>query len=398
MLEYQNLDQASIGLSKLLLTEGVRRKTRGFDCIEIPYPVMFRITNPLDRAVNIPERKSSKTLPFAETLALVSGVNSMELYSGYVPNMIQYSDDGIHQRAGYGPRIRSFIGTSGEYSGQKPFEVYKTSSVEPVGLKRNDQLAYVVKILTKDPNSRQAVISITDPANDQLDSHGNLVDTKDIPCCRLLQFMIVDGKLDMTVYFRSNDVLFGLQQVNVFNNTFIQEMISYILGVPVGNYYHIANNLHFYDDKLDLITMLASKNGFDYETKFPDWKGYGEHFTLKEFDLRIRDLSLYRLQLVHKEVDTLYNLKSDLFYDWAKVFYRFHTKDLTVNFKNPYINKLFNRPVLAPGAEYVKVLQNNGSWEFYEVFKPKAYMKRCEQDGKTAVYVGRVDKFGYLNN
>lgn len=322
----------------------------------------------------------------------------MELYSGYVPNMVQYSDDGIHQRAGYGPRIRGFFGVSGNYSAQRPFEIYKTSPIEPVELKQNDQLAYVVKILTKDPSSRQAVISITDPANDQLDSKGNLVVTKDIPCCRLLQFMIVDGKLDMTVYFRSNDILFGLQQVNVFNNTFIQEILSYILGVPVGNYYHIANNLHFYDDKLDLVSMLASKNGFDFETKFPQWNGYGEHFSLKEFDLRIQELSLYRSMLAQKEETTPYNLKSDLFCDWAKVFYRFHTKDLTVNFKNPYINKLFNRPVLTPGAEYVKVLQNNGSWEFYEVFKPKAYMKRCEQDGKKAVYLGRVDKYGYLNN
>src|SRR5690606_17999250 len=111
-------------------------------------------------------------------------------------------------------------------------------TTEQDGIKRTDQLEYVVKILTKDPSSRQAVISITDPANDQLDFQGNLVETKDIPCCRLIQFMIVDGKLDMTVYFRSNDILFGLQQVNVFNNTFIQEMLSYILGVPVGNYYH----------------------------------------------------------------------------------------------------------------------------------------------------------------
>lgn len=390
MFVFENLNQASIELSKILSKEGISRKTRGFNCVEFPNPVIVQITNPLDRYVNIKGRKASKTLPFAESLALLSGVNSMELYSGYVPGMSQYSDDGKFQRAGYGPRIRRFIGLDSNYEILEPFRAKKKNACPII----TDQLLYVVKTLQKDPNSRQAVISITDPANDQLDSEGNLIETKDIPCCRLIQFMIVNGKLDCTAYFRSNDLLFGFQQVNVFNNTFIQEVISMILGVPLGNYYHVANNLHYYEDKIDLINKNKSDSvNADRNNPIPNWSGYGERFTLEEFDEELEKLFYYRKELSKgNNPQALFNKK--FFKDWANVFLRFHKKE-DVHFFNPYYNRLFNRIKLEPEKEYVKVLQE-GVWVYYDVYKPQAYLKKCREDKKVAEYVGWSDKFGYL--
>lgn len=391
MIKAKNLNHASIELSRAILSDGIPRETRGFKCWEFEDPIMVCIENPLDRYVNIPDRKSSKTLPFAESLALLSGMNWMDLYSGYVPEMIQYSDNGVHQRAGYGPRIRHFIGLSGDYASTEPFFAWKSNN----RLKYADQLKYIVESLKKDPNTRQAVISITDPAVDQLDDDGKLIETKDIPCCRLLQFMIVNGKLNCTAYFRSNDLLYGFQQVNVFNGTFIQEVVAMIIGVPVGKYYHFANNLHFYEDKISLVENNAKQDKSHFQP-FEGWDGYGEQMSLNQFDGCIAELEKYR-KAVKKNTQYKPPFESSFFQDWAKVFYRFHTKDHSVNFKNPYINRLFNRPTFKVGAEYVKVLQD-GKWVFYEVFKPKAYLAECARDGKVAEYVGRADRYGYLNN
>jgi thymidylate synthase len=263
-----------------------------------------------------------------------------------------------------------------------------------------DQLSYVVQTLQKDLYSRQAVMSITDPTNDQFDLNGNLVETKDIPCCRIIQFMVVDGKLDCTSYFRSNDILFGMQQVNIFNNTFIQECVAMILNIPVGKYYHIANNLHYYEDKEDLIVNNFNKNKEEYVDSFQEWKGYGENFSLAEFDACIVMLFNYRDALsrsLSKGITATIPFENGGFFsDWAKVFYRFHSKDKNVHFLNPYLNKLFNNEQLEPNREYVKV-KLKGKWKKFPVRIVKSYLKTCERDGKEAIYIGKTDKFGYLN-
>jgi thymidylate synthase len=393
VISAQNLNQATIKACQLLLEKGVARQTRGYDCIELKSPVLIEITNPYDRYINIPGRGASKTLPFAESLAILSGINSMDLYSGYVPNMIQYSDDGLFQRAGYGPRLRGFIGVAGNYENTEPKNSIKNNNIFTV----NDQFNYVYQVLKKDPNSRQAVMSITDPANDQLDIEGNLVQTKDIPCCRLLQFMLVDGKLDLTVYFRSNDVLFGFQQVNVFNNTFMLECMANLLGLKVGKYYHVANNLHYYADKNELVELMASQEVEKYSSFFPDWLGYDSlNMDLEEFDRNLAILETNRLKIKLGSKQTTFWFSSDLFRDWLRVFERFHNKEKSIYFKNPYLNLYFGNKILNSGSEYVKVWQGN-HWEFYEVFKPQAYMAQCIKDGKKAVYLGRADKYGYLN-
>ena len=65
---FNDIDEALIGMSNVLLTVGVKRKTRGFDCIEMPDPVKITLTDPTSRIVHNPARKWSKTLPCAESL------------------------------------------------------------------------------------------------------------------------------------------------------------------------------------------------------------------------------------------------------------------------------------------------------------------------------------------
>jgi len=334
---FENLNIASIILSRELLKNGIRRKTRGFDCIELPEPVLIHINNPLDRYINIKERKNHKVLPFAESLALASGINSMDLYASYVPSMMEYSDDGQYQRAGYGPRIRCFSGYGYDYKIDDIID-REIISGNPVVV---DQLKFVIETLKKDLYSRQAIITIHDPGKDCFTKSGGLLVTKDQPCSRSLQFMVVNGMLDLTLYIRSNDLLYGFQAVNVFNFTFMLEYVANILKIPVGRYHHLANNLHFYEDKWQLVETMASKNVDDYVSVFDRWSYPYFILDLKHFDENIKDLVRVEKALREGKDTKFYGDKIKFFDDWYKVFVQYWKKEKQV-FHNPYLNKLFS--------------------------------------------------------
>lgn len=404
MQKFKNLNQASIHLARVLKEFSIKRETRGFNCYEFEEPFIFCIENPHDRYLTIPFRKNSKTLPFAESLALLSGRNLMEFYSGIVPSMLNYSDDGITQRAGYGPRIRKFAGVKGDYFVSDGLCFPKLNSETST----NDQLLYVVKCLENDINTRQAVISITDPAADQLDEKFNLIKTKDIPCCRLLQFMVVDGRLNLTSYFRSNDLIYGLQQVNVFNNCFMLEVVSALTGIPVGKYYHIANNLHFYDDKKELVEKLAEEKPQDYESNHGRWsyfeKGQKMDWTDFNYDLEILTKEfLEKFPLNDFSPERRFRDKTGFFKDWYFVLKRFFSEDKRgFKFQNPYLNDYFKTTKksvkikkYSPNAHIVNVLLEEG-WKEYECWKPYAYMRKCTEMGRDCIYIGQADENGIL--
>jgi thymidylate synthase len=340
MYVFQNLNRALIGLSRELLANGVARKTRGFDCIEIPNPVLICIKNPTDRYINIPERKWNKVFGFVESLWIASGTNHMGLVAGYVDNMKNFSDDGQFMRAAYGPRIRAFSGLATDYAIEDPNHRNITSGV----VQTVDQLRYVIESFKRDPDTRQATISLHDPVKDDFDSNGNLKVTKDTPCCRTLQFMVVDGKLDCTLTIRSNDLIWGFSAVNAFNFMFMQEYIAGILGLKVGNYYHFAVNLHFYSDKLELVDTLARLNPDDYESEFGRWEysKFSNKVTLEQFDNDILNLFDYEKHLRTFREDKKINFHSTIVQDWANVFLnRWVGKENKTQFYNPYLNKLF---------------------------------------------------------
>ena len=108
--------------------------------------------------------------------------------------------------------------------------------------KRNDQLDLVISMLKANPETRQAAISIYD--GKEITNYSN-----DTPCTYAVQFTILNGKLNMSVVMRSNDLWYGFcNDQYQFSN--LQMYVAYQLNLPVGTYYHFAHNLHLYNDKL----------------------------------------------------------------------------------------------------------------------------------------------------
>lgn len=253
---YKGINSFLTGACKLLVKEGVKRITRDQVCYELPEPFLFKITDPTARLVTIPERNWLKVLPYAESLWIASGRNDLRYITHYLDNMKVFSDDGISMRGGYGPRYRDYNGESEDYH------------IETINVRQEgsiDQLRYVVECFKQDKETRRAVISFGDPMKDDFDENGCLKQSLDIPCTRELHFMKQAGrnKLDLIVRMRSNDLIWGASAVNVFNYTFMQEYVAAILGLELGSYYHLADNLHYYNRHVDMVQKLAEINDIE---------------------------------------------------------------------------------------------------------------------------------------
>lgn len=342
---FPGINSALVGLSKEILDKGVWRENNGFQketansCLELPYPVCVEITNPGCREVMLEERKWNRILPHAESLWILLGWNNLDDFTGrYVKNLYTFADDEHTWRAGYGPRMRGFTGVKTPYLRGIDFHEQPSELVEV------DQLKYVVETLKREPTSRQALITIHDPGKDS----DLELKTKDQPCTRSLHFMVVNGRLNCYVTMRSNDIINGFSAVNVFNFTFMQEYISYLTGIPMGKYYHIAHNLHVYENQLKLLITLSKISmdkavTLDESCVFTNEMRYGEYFSyftnpmnhvsyesfIKEAEKTYNYIDkLYNLNknkdLTEDEVkQVIYDAGSDLspfFFNWFKVF------------------------------------------------------------------------------
>lgn len=316
--EYEGINSFLTGSCRLLLSEARKRETRGNTCYELSEPYMFKIKNPCARHITIPQRKWFKTLPYAESLWLASGRNDMDFITYYLERMNEFSDDKVMMRGGYGPRFRHYNGLITDYVSPTMQSERKDEA---------DQFRYVVECFKAEMNTRRAIISIGDPMKDCFDENHLLKRTNDIPCTRMLQFIKQPdtNKLNLIVTMRSNDIIWGASAVNIFTLTFIQEYFSAILGLEVGDYIHISNNMHYYDRHSEMIQELAGITDVE-DVGVPLQKQF---HSLKEFDESVHRLvkeeGLMRLQGGEYQKITMYD---EFFQNWYDVLYQWHIRKI----------------------------------------------------------------------
>lgn len=171
------------------------------------------ITDPRRRCVGGFNRNTNIFFLLAEALWIVQGRDDVAWLAVFNKQMAEYSDNGTTFHAPYGHRIRKHV--------------------------KQDQLAGALNMLQQNPEDRRVVISIWD-ANRDL---GTV--SKDIPCNDMLMFKVREGKLYQTIQNRSNDLHWGLP-TNVFQFSFLGEMMCGILGLEMGEQVHNSQSLHLY--------------------------------------------------------------------------------------------------------------------------------------------------------
>jgi thymidylate synthase len=210
----RNLSDALQGALLDITSAGTEVHARGQNQREI---IGYRtvMTSPQERVVVLPGRKNNIFAQVAESLWVLGGRNDLEFLSRYLPRAADFSDDGKTWRAAYGPRLRNWRG-------------------------KVDQLAGVVDRFREDINTKRAVASIFDPAED-------FVESKDIPCNNWLNFIQRDGRLHLNVSVRANDAIWGFSGINVFEWSVTQEVVAATLGLAVGNMNWFVGSMHVYE-------------------------------------------------------------------------------------------------------------------------------------------------------
>jgi thymidylate synthase len=181
------------------------------------------LTSPRHRLVDLPPaRVINPAFAVAETLWILSGSDDPWIFD-FNRSLTRYADHGRLQGA-YGPRMRRWRD-------------------------RYDQLDNARRLLSTDPDSRQAVIQLFDP---ERDTRGH----RDVPCTLGYRFFIRDGKLQMHTTMRSQDLWLGFPY-DLFAATTLHELMASWLGVELGEYHHFVDSLHLYAENIPAATTLA---------------------------------------------------------------------------------------------------------------------------------------------
>ncbi len=255
-----------------------RTPSRNGSVIVIDEPVTITYSHPKERVLFNAARDANPFALLYEALWMLAGRNDVDSLAYYTKQFREYSDDGKTLNGAYGYRWRNY-----ETKGIKPhWDVYAANPkvrapVRTVHLA--DQLQLLIAHLKADPNSRRAVLSMWNVEDDLLKIGGpcKCTGTKKEPphfpdcpayglskdiCCNLNVMFSIRNKeyvgpenqsvdvqyLDMTVTNRSNDLVWGMLGANYVTFSILQEYMAAHLGVEVGKYHHITNNLHVYDD------------------------------------------------------------------------------------------------------------------------------------------------------
>lgn len=256
--KFRNVNDAFTGLVR-----GIHEKTipttsspsRNGDVLTIDEPVIVEYTHPRERVLFNPARDCNPFFHMFESLWMLAGRNDVESIAYFNSGVRNYSDDSHTLNGAYGKRWR-------EASSERYDDI--------------DQLDFLINHLKNDPNSRRAVLQMWN-VQDDLAKIGNVCDceakergrkkhlehcstfaSKDVCCNTNVYFRIRyesrDGEefrltvpvLDMTVCNRSNDIVWGMLGANVVHMSFLQEYVAAGIGVEVGKYYQMSNNLHAY--------------------------------------------------------------------------------------------------------------------------------------------------------
>lgn len=89
---------------------------------------------------------------------------------------------------------------------------------------------------------------------------GDINFSPDPPCLQLILFNYVNGKLESTIIFRSNDGVKAFP-MNIHATEMLHQKVADELGVPVGPLHYIANNFHAYSK--DFHTLESYCKVFD---------------------------------------------------------------------------------------------------------------------------------------
>lgn len=169
-------------------------------------------------------RAANSMIGALEGAQLIAGEATPELMSLATGRRFDQYRDGEVLHGSYGPRLRN-------------------------------QIPYVLDLLSRDPDTRQAVLQVWDPAYD-------LQVRRDLPCTVGFQLLLRGNYLDMLTTMRSNDAWRGFAY-DVFQFAQLQCTMAHCLGAAVGRMIHRVGSFHLYEADWERCQVVTSREATD---------------------------------------------------------------------------------------------------------------------------------------
>lgn len=121
-----------------------------------------------------------------------------------------------------------------------------TNEVYTYGERLAPELPKVMNMLKKTPMTNQATIEIGRPED---------IELEDPPCLRVVSWKVVDGKLQLSFFFRSWDAVNGVP-FNLGGLQLLNEIVAEYTGIPTGPLIAYSDGLHVYDMSYNILDRL----------------------------------------------------------------------------------------------------------------------------------------------
>lgn len=113
-----------------------------------------------------------------------------------------------------------------------------------------DQIAKLMEMIRKNPDSRRLIVSAWNPA---------LVDQMALPPCHaLFQFYVADGKLSCQLYQRSADIFLGVP-FNIASYALLTLMVAQVCDLEPGEFIWSGGDCHLYANHLEQTDLQLSR-------------------------------------------------------------------------------------------------------------------------------------------
>lgn len=204
-MRFLNAQQAFEHYYDVIMQEGV-----DYNGTKSVFNLGFQIENPMDNHINTVWRKWKSNYAEYEWQWYLSGnPNANEIAKkAKIWSFMQDEDGNVNSNYGY-------------------------------QWQRGNQLKKVIELLKKDRFTRKASISLYD--GKEIHKY-----KKDTICTHAINFQVLNGKLNMSVMMRSNDLVYGFCN-DQYCFSMLQDLVARETGYKVGTYYHFANNMHIYE-------------------------------------------------------------------------------------------------------------------------------------------------------
>lgn len=233
-----NLNKTFFWTMKDVMDKGSTVEARGTEQKELTFYKRI-IGDPTDLLISYPDRKFNKQYAITEWLWYLSQNRSTQNIGKMAKIWDIIKDDNGECESNYG------------------------SYMFPICLTYPSQWEWVVNELNNDTDSRRATIAINQPHHKNWDQN-----PKDIPCTQYIQFFIRDNILNMGVYMRSNDVIFGFCNdvftFGLFHQLMYNDLKQTMPDLELGEYHHNAGSMHIYDRHYKMVNKIIKNRPSDY--------------------------------------------------------------------------------------------------------------------------------------